>query len=166
MSELVTFNPTKAMMRAKAKFWAAVDSNPMISDVDGLPMSEVARLAGTKSVATWASGSEEFKAWFRDRADIKARISFGAELAIDKLIEILGTPADAGRDAIVTTKDQLAAAKELLAYSGHRPADKSEHKVTADQLPNDEKELREYIQKQASKLKLIDSQPTARKLEN
>jgi hypothetical protein len=144
-------------MKVKAQFWTAVDKNPFIADVTALPASEVCRLAGTTTINKWAE-VEGFKEWFLDKDGIKSRISYGAELAIDKLIEILNHNPTGERGEPVTTANQLTAAKELLSYSGHRPADKTEHKVTQGQLPEDEAGLRKYIAAQAKKLKVLPSE--------
>jgi hypothetical protein len=155
---MVMFRPTKYMLEAKARFWRNVRENPMVSDVDGLPMTEVARMAGSKSIPKWAEEHEGFKQWFADPNSIQDKIAVGAEKAVDRLIEILNTEAGTGRDAVVTTSHQLTAAKELLAYSGHRPAEKTEHKVSAEQLPDDEAALRKYIESNAKKLKVLNNE--------
>jgi hypothetical protein len=150
------FQPTKSQLMAKSRFWRAVQENPMLGSVDDLPMSEVCRLAGTKQIVKWAQDNDEFRDWFKDPDNIKDRIQVGAEKAIDRLIDIISAAPESGRDALVTTSNQIAAAKMLLDFSGHKPADKQAIKVSADQLPDDEAALRKYIAKNAEKLKVIE----------
>ena len=152
----MNFTPTKTQLLAKAKFWRAVDGNPLLGSVDDIPIPEVCRLAGTKSIILWAKEQEGFREWFKDSENIKDRISVGAEQAIDKLVHIINATAESGPGAVVTTGNQLTAAKLLLDFSGHKPADKQAIKVTADQLPDDERALRKYIAKNAEKLKVIE----------
>ena len=151
------FKPTRHMLEAKSRFWRSVRDNPLVTDVDGLPMTEVCRMAGSQSIGKWADEHEGFKTWFADPNSIQDKIAVGAEKAVDRLIEILNTEAGTGRDAVVTTSHQLTAAKELLAYSGHKPAEKQVEKVSADQLPDDEAALRKYIEKNAKKLKVLEN---------
>ena len=85
------FKPTKAMRAAKAKFWTAVNDNPLI-DVSALPMTAVANYAGTQSVIRWGQEDEDFRIWFTNKDSVKELVAGGAELAVEKLVSIITAP--------------------------------------------------------------------------
>lgn len=157
MSDIVdlNFRPTRPQLKAKHKFWKAIEDNPLIGEVASLPNSEIARLAGTPSVIKWAKEDEQFKQWFADKDSLKVMIRVGAEAAVDRLVKIVSDDRVGPKEA-VTASAQVQAAKLLLDFAGLAPAQQKEVKITSGQLPDNEKELRDYIEAGVKKLQLAE----------
>lgn len=137
----------------KAKFWTKVKDNPLI-DPTRMSDSDVADLLSNAEVKLWLANAEFRNWWFDDKA-LQDLITLGAEEAIIRLIQIV-QETNIGPREPVSAASQVAAAKILLDFAGLAPVKKTEHTVKADQLPNDEKALREYIESNARKLKAIE----------
>lgn len=153
MSDLqkIEFRPTKHQRKAKARFWQAVADNPLI-DPASLPTPEICRLAGSPVIARWAE-DPEFTKWFTSKDEIKVLLRMGAEAAIERLIKIVQEDRVGPKEA-VTSSAQVQASKLLMDFAGLAPATQKEVKITAQQLPEDEHELRKYIEAGYDKLKI------------
>lgn len=118
------FEPTVPMRIAKAKLAAAMEEASSIYSMESLTVEQLVRLCGTTQVRKWLE-SPHFTVWLTDSTDFFARSVAYSEVAQEKLYQILTTHLDP-EDKSVTAKDQLAAAKELLALAGKYPSKKSE----------------------------------------
>lgn len=147
-----SFNPTKHMRVAKARFWKAVEDNPLI-DPTCLSVAEISRLAGSPTLPRWVRDNEGFKQWFTSKDEIKVMLKMGAEAAVDRLVKIVQEDRVGPKEA-VSAGTQVQAAKLLLEFAGMAPAKQSEVRITKEQLPDDENELRQYIEAGVSKLKI------------
>lgn len=155
MKEIETndnFVPSKPQRKAKARFWSEIQNNPLI-DPTCLSLAEIGRLAGTTTVAKWAAEEPGFRAWFTSKDEIKVMLKMGAEAAVERLVAIV-QETDVGPKGTVSAGTQVQAAKLLLEFGGFAPAQQKEIKVTSNQLPEDEGELRKYIADNVEKLKL------------
>lgn len=144
--------PNNEQKLAKAKFHNRIKDNPL-ANADCMTDTEIADMVGNASVKLWLK-NDEFKAWFLDDKVLDDMLSLGAEEAIKKLIQIV-TEVNVGPREAVSSSSQVAAAKLLLEFAGMKPAAKTEHTVKADELPNDEKELRKYIERNSKKLQAV-----------
>ena len=138
--------------RAKIQFWRKVEDNPLI-DASNLSNANIAEIVGDINVKLWLA-DPEFKAWFLDDKSLDDLLQLGAESAVERLISIVNETNVGPREA-VSSSSQVAAAKILLDFAGMSPVKKTETTLKADQLPDDEKKLREYIETNAKKLKVI-----------
>lgn len=118
------FEPTVAMRVAKAKLHAAMEEASSIYSMEALTVDQLVGLCGTSQVRKWLE-SPHFAVWLTDSSDFFARSVAYSEVAQEKLYEIMTMELDPS-DRSVTAKDQLAAAKELLALAGKYPSKKSE----------------------------------------
>ena len=144
---------TGKQRQLKAKFWNRVGNNPLI-DPQSMSDADIADLVGSAEVKLWLA-NQEFRSWWFDDKLLQDLITIGAEEAIVRLIQIVQETEVGPREAI-SASAQVAAAKILLDFAGIAPAKKTEHTIKAEQLPNDEKALREYIETNARKLKAIE----------
>lgn len=148
----MTNKPNSEQKHAKAKFHNRLKDNPMMS-ADAMTDSEIADIVGNASVKLWLKDSA-FRAWFLDDKTLDDLLTLGAEEAVKKLIQIV-TEVNVGPREAVSSSSQVAAAKLLMEFAGMKPAAKTEHTVKADELPNDEKELRKYIERNSKKLQAV-----------
>jgi hypothetical protein len=145
MSNLDGFTPTKFQRLAKAKFWRAVQDNPLI-DPSALPDTEIERMVETDRIHDWKK-DPGFLLWFTNDRTVEIAIEAGTEKAVQRLVEIIEAPAEARGD--VTTTHQLAAIKTLLEYSSAKAPVEEDKPMSAEDLPDDEKRLLELIKKAA-----------------
>lgn len=148
----IHFTPSRAQSAAKARFWAAVEGNPLV-DIASLSNAEVSRMAGTTTVVRWASEVPGFMDWMLRKDEVPVLIKSGAELAVKKLLDLVTAPSTGDRGDVPHAV-QMAAAKLLLDYSGHAPAQQKNITVQQGQLPEGEQALREYIEAGVKQLKL------------
>lgn len=139
--------------RTKIQFWRKVSDNPLV-EPKNLSNAEIAEIAQEPQLKLWLA-NEEFRAWFMDDKALEDLLQLGAESAVERLISIVNETNVGPREA-VSSSSQVAAAKILLDFAGLAPAKKTETTIKADQLPNDEAELRKYIEANAKKLKVLD----------
>lgn len=144
--------PTSAQRHAKAKFHNRIKNNPLMA-ADAMTDAEIADIVGDASVKMWLR-DQAFRSWFLDDKVLDDLLTLGAEEAVRKLIEIV-TEVNVGPQQAVSSSSQVAAAKLLMEFAGLKPANKTEHSIKAEELPNDEKALREYIARNAKKLKAV-----------
>ena len=148
-------NITTEQKAAKAKFWNRVKDNPM-RDAASMSDADIADIIGDITVKLWLRDAK-FKAWFLDDKILHDLLTLGAEAAVKRLIAIVNE-TDVGPREAVSTSSQVAAAKILLDFAGMSPIKKTETTIKADDLPNDEKALREYIERNAKKLRVLDAE--------
>ena len=139
------FEPNKTQRLAKARFWAALASNPML-DPTCLTDVDIGHMAATTSIDQWKT-IDGFTAWFTDDKAVDVLIEAGVEASIQKLLSIIGTHADdVGPRETVSTTHQLAAIKELLAYSTLKPAADEKKVLDPADLPDDLVKLQKLIE--------------------
>jgi len=144
--------PSDNQKKAKVKLWNRCKDSPLL-DPAHMTDRELVDIVGDTSLYEWLK-DEEFRGWFLDSKVLDDMISLGAEAAVARLIKIVNEQVVGPRES-VSSSSQVAAAKLLLEYAGMMPVKKTETVVKADQLPNDEKALRDYIEKNARKLKVL-----------
>lgn len=143
----------KKKSEAKSIFWRKVTDNPLI-DPDHVSAKEAADIVGNPLVETWLE-EDEYRTWFFDDKALDNLLEMGAEAAVARLIQIVNEHNVGPREA-VSASSQVAAAKALMEYYLSKPSPK-EAKVDPNDLPNDEKGLREYIERNAKKLKVLSN---------
>lgn len=103
------FNPTQSQLAAKAKIHSFLKEHPTVQ-ISQMSATAMANAAGTTKVHEWLKNAE-FVNWWVDDKVVGNKIYALQELAADRLREILTSPIEAGKDALVTSKDVLAAAR-------------------------------------------------------
>lgn len=146
-------SPTTFQKQTKVRFHRLVKDNPML-DLESMSIKDIAEVCKEPQVLVWLK-DDTFRAWFKDSKVLVDKVALGAEQAVDKLLQIINA-TEVGPNKAVTISNQLTAAKALLNMAGVAAPSKSEVKVSADQLPQDEKKLREYIKNNAAKLKVLE----------
>lgn len=142
---------TQTQRTAKVRLYSWLEDNKATHDIDSLTIDRMSELSKTKSLATWLL-DEEFSSWWYDRDTVTTKVAAYQEIAVNRLVEILHWPMEGGRDAIVTSKDVMNAAKTILELGGAFPkgnkevifADRKINGMNDDQV---QKELDEYKQK-------------------
>ena len=147
--------PNGAQKLAKARLHKKVEDNPLLN-LEAMSDDEISHIVGDASVKMWLK-DKAFRDWFLDDKTLEVILQVGAEEAIKKLIQIV-TETNVGPREAVSSSSQVAAAKLLMEFAGMKPATKTEHTVTANELPNDEKQLRKYIEDNSKKLKGLPSE--------
>lgn len=141
---------TAKMKTLKALFWSKAKDNPTI-DPASVSDADIRDIVGESSL-DWLS-DPELRAWFLDDRTLDRKLTVGAEEAVDLLIRIVRAK-DVGPREAVSSSSQVAAAKLLLDFARLKPSEEKEGKLNPEDLPNDPKKLREYIEKNAKKLTL------------
>jgi len=121
--------------------------------LEDIGLSALATITRSPNLVKWAS-EPEFLAYLYDKDATSTKVATLAELALERLYEILTSPIGSGKDAPVTTAHVLAATKQVVELAALVP--KGETKVVfADKRLNEldaastEKEL------EAMRLKLL-----------
>lgn len=136
---------------AKVAFWKKVKDNPLV-DSSNLSDQEAADLIRQPELTIWLR-DDEYRSWFYDEDTLDKLLAIGAEASLSRLIAIVNE-TNVGPRETVSSSSQVAAAKALLEYFLSKPSPQ-EAKVSAEDLPNDEKALREYIERNAKKLRVL-----------
>jgi hypothetical protein len=143
---------SKSKREAKIKFWRKVQDNPLI-DPSNVTPAEAAEIAGEPQLKIWLK-DDSYRVWFFDDKALDNLLEMGAEAAVSRLIQIVNESNVGPREA-VSASSQVAAAKALMEYYLSKPSPK-DAKVNAEDLPDDEKALREYIERNAKKLRVLE----------
>ena len=133
--DIVNFKPTRAQQLAKARFYKYLEYNPMIK-LESLSVSAMEKACKSRSLDKWM-GQEGFKEWWYDDNAVPAKIAACAELALERLYEILTSDIESGKEAKVTARDLLNAIDKVLELNSL--------------YPNKQKEIR-FLDKEIEKL--------------
>lgn len=123
------FQPSLQQRIAKARIQKQLQELGPIWDEEALSLEQLQKLAGSKQIGKWCQ-DVQFVNWLMDRHDFAGKSVAYAEVAVDRLYDIV---ADPDQDA----KNVINAAKELLAL--------------ADKYPNKRKEM-VFLDKDVEKL--------------
>lgn len=111
------YTPTQAQAFLKAKVDEIFNSGSTIYTRENITLDQLEAITGSKSLRRW---SEEpgFLAWLLDQTDFKKRSTALADIAINKLAEILSADADG---EIIKTGDQVKAAQVAMIIADKMP---------------------------------------------
>jgi hypothetical protein len=144
------WKPSAPQRKLKAKLYSILVNNPMLR-VESLTPGKIAALTGSVAVKSWME-NPEFCSWLANKNHTKEMLDSGAEVAIERLIEIV-QEREVGPSKAINAGAQVNAAKLLLEFSGLRPPS---HRVVEykdkDVADMDEAELRQYIEMEAPKM--------------
>jgi len=139
---------TKKQRLIKATFYRKAKDNPLVADISAPTNDEIALLTGCDDVHNWMKDIE-FSNWFLEQDSNKSLIASGCQLAIEKLIYILGLEGEdsVGPKCETTSAAQVKAAETILRLGGFEPP-KMPVKITSGdkELDDmDEKEMKKFI---------------------
>lgn len=133
----VTFTPTVEHRRVKSAFWASVEDNPMYNDHLAITAAQVAYVTGNGNISKWWS-EEGFPAWFLNTEEFKQKRRYIANLALDRLADILQNPD--------TKESSMVAAIKLAMELDDQMPNKKEVKYADAAIGNmNEKQLEEFL---------------------
>lgn len=139
---------TREQRLAKARLYKHLEDNQVTISIDDISVEMMGLSAKTNKLANWLT-DVEFAKWWYERDSLKTNVAAYAEIAIERLYEVLTTPIEKGRDAPVSSKDVLAAAKTMLELADAFPkknevvfADKALNKMTEDQVDRELESLK------------------------
>ena len=118
---------------AKARFQQWNEEQPFF-DVESATLEQIKNVTGARKLEVWLKDEPSFASWFFEMDDFKTRSIAYAEVAQEKLFEILTSHTE---EKILTAKDQINAAKLLIEL--------------ADKFPTKRKEVT-YLDKDVAKL--------------
>lgn len=117
---IVEFNPTKAQSLAKARFQRFLAANPGVSPLN-MSIASLSSAAKSPNLAKWISSNPEFMEYMMDADTLPTRIQAYAELAVERLQEVLSSAAPTSKDGVPMYKDILAAARMMLELADAYP---------------------------------------------
>lgn len=153
------FKPTKAMRLAKSRLYKHLSENKGVS-LEDMTIEAMQTAAKARNLSNWLS-EDGFSLWWYEKSTAMVKVAAGVEIAIERLLDIVNTPAaDIGPKASVSTKDILAAADKLFQLADLYPKKRIE-KVFLDKQLNamDAEEVGAETKALESKLKLADKKP-------
>lgn len=110
------FKPTRAQSMLKSKFYRAVGTNPLLSDVESMSINKIESLTKSKKIREWMQ-NDEFEAWFRDSNHIEDLMEADLELGMERLREMFMLPYGEG----VKPSEVLKGVEMLLKFTGREP---------------------------------------------
>lgn len=148
----LTYLPTPEQRKAKSAFWARFSDNPVCEPED-ITSALAIRFSGDGRVNKWWN-HEGFRSWFQNRDEFRQRMEYLANLAMDRLEEILTisarVPGMAGA--------QIAAGKLIMEVARKTPSKTAAEKFLDESVSKMSKlELEEFIRK---RLTLLPTTPS------
>lgn len=133
----------------------------VVEDVDHLNWDALDKMAGTRkgSIARWAKEDENFLSWLLDKDTTKRKLQATAQMAADRLGELMGMELGDGRVPGTISAKDLTKVVELAATLGDLfPATKRETIYKDANLEKimektSQAELEEEMMKRAQKIK-------------
>lgn len=113
------FIPSQKQSEAKARLHNKANKNPMLGDLESLPVQKLERMAGVRSLDSWMK-QEGFRAWFLNSESNRELLESGVETGLREVLRILEMPCD-GEKGSPKPSDKLNAAKLFLEYAGYAP---------------------------------------------
>jgi len=139
VTEVLNFQPTEAMERAKAAFHVAVQNSPLI-DLRNVNVSQAVRLAGTSTLHTWWK-KPGFPEWFLNEDTWRSHLVYLTSLALRTLERILVD------DNPKSSAARVNAAKLILEAANKMPSKTREVRYLDKSVEDkSEEELRRMIQ--------------------
>lgn len=143
---------TKEQRLAKVRLYKHLDNHAATLSIDKMSIEGMGVVSKTKKLAHWLT-DEEFHNWWFEKDTLKTTVKSYAEVAVARLYEIVTTPIESGRDAAVSAKDVMAAAKTLLELAEAFPS-KNKEVVFADSRLNKMQDAEVERELEAMKMKL------------
>ena len=116
---------TQKQRMAKSRLAQHIKDNPATVSMETLTVAEMSKICKTTSLPKWLL-DEEFAKWWYDADTVSTTVLACQEIAVERLLHILQHPIEGGRDAIITSKDVLNAAKTILELGDAFPKSKKE----------------------------------------
>jgi hypothetical protein len=116
------FKPTRAMSMAKARMYKWLSDHPTQA-IENLTMDAMEAACRTQSISTWMAGAG-FPEWWYEKSTALTKVAAGVDIAVERLLEIVSSPIQSGKDATITAKDVLAAADKLFQLADLYPKKK------------------------------------------
>lgn len=111
------YTPTQAQAFLKAKVDEIFNNGSTIYTRENITLDQLEAITGSRSLRKW-SNEPGFIGWLLDQTDFKKRSTALADIAINKLAEILSADADG---TIVKTGDQVKAAQVAMIIADKMP---------------------------------------------
>lgn len=143
---------TATQKKAKVRLAKYLELHSSTKSLDNMSIAEMSKAAKAPSLSQWLLDTD-FTNWWYDTDTVSTTILAYQEMAVNRLVDILESPMEGGRDAVVTSKDVMNAAKTILELGDAFPKSKKEI-VFADKKINsmDEEQVAKELEDVKKKL--------------
>ncbi len=114
------YQPNQAQRLAKARMYRWLNEHVTVN-LEDMTASAMSTACKAPSLDRWFT-NEGFAEWWFEKSTAHTKVAAGVEIAVERLLEIISTPADKiGPKEAVSMKDILAAADKLFLLADLYP---------------------------------------------